>query len=344
MIEVLIVTGPLGSGKTTAVNRLLKREIASHRRVAVLINEFGSVSVDEALVAAERPELAGIVNLINGCVCCSLRQDVVAALAAWCGQPMAERPERVVMETTGLADPTDLLDLELDPMLLGRLKLVGCLTIVSCLSPLEHLHKRELLRRQLALASLIHISKADLDPSLALAWEGEIRQAFPHIPLVQSRLGELPAETADPWLGDLEPRPEGRVPNKGSSFAEARSFTLRWDHPIDPAALESLFQRPPPGGELLRAKGLCMFDGWPARHDGSALWSFQVADGRLEVAPLPTPLPDITVPQLAVIIGIGLDAQAWRKALRELERAPLGSRKKVVRASPSPSAGSSAAE
>ncbi|MBL0313406.1 MAG: hypothetical protein IPP78_11995 [Holophagaceae bacterium] len=92
MIEVLIVTGPLGAGKTTAVNRLLKREIASDRRVAVLINEFGSVSVDEALVNAERPELAGIANLINGCVCCSLRDDVVSALAAWCDGPTSERP------------------------------------------------------------------------------------------------------------------------------------------------------------------------------------------------------------------------------------------------------------
>ena len=72
-LEVLIVTGPLGSGKTTVVNRLLKREIAEGRKVAVLINEFGTVSVDGALVSAERPELAGITNLVNGCVCCSLK-------------------------------------------------------------------------------------------------------------------------------------------------------------------------------------------------------------------------------------------------------------------------------
>src|SRR5512140_2816620 len=122
-LEVLIVTGPLGSGKTTVVNRLLKREIAHGRKVAVLINEFGSVSVDDVLVNAERPELAGIANLVNGCVCCSLRSDVVAALAAWCDLPASIRPERVVMETTGLADPTDLVDLELEPELHGRMHL-----------------------------------------------------------------------------------------------------------------------------------------------------------------------------------------------------------------------------
>lgn len=342
MIEVLIVTGPLGAGKTTAVNRLLKQEIASHRKVAVLINEFGSVSVDQALVVAERPELAGIVNLINGCVCCSLRDDVVAALAAWCELPEAKRPERVVMETTGLADPTDLMDLELESSLQGRLRLVGCLTIVSCLGPVSHLQSRPLLRRQLALASLIHISKADLDPSMALAWESEIHQAFPHHTLVQSRLGELPSGAADPWLGDLKPAPEGRIPEQGLSFAGARSLTLHWDHPIDPSALESLFQRPPLAGELLRAKGICVFEGWPARHDGSDLWAFQVADGRLEVAPLPKLTEGSTAAQAAVIIGIGLDPNAWRKALRELERVPLGARRKVLR--PKLSVGPSAAE
>jgi len=81
-LEVLLVTGPLGAGKTTVVNRLLKVEIAAGRRVAVLINEFGAVSVDGALVEAERPELAGIANLMNGCACCSLRGEVVATLAA----------------------------------------------------------------------------------------------------------------------------------------------------------------------------------------------------------------------------------------------------------------------
>ncbi len=330
MIEVLIVTGPLGAGKTTAVNRLLKHEIALGRRVAVLINEFGSVSVDESLVNAKRPELAGIANLINGCACCSLRDDVVATLAAWCDQPVGERPERVVMETTGLADPTELLDLELDPLLQGRLRLVGCLTIVSCLGPLDHLRTRELLRRQIALASLIHISKADLDPSLAMAWESEIRQGFPHITLVQSRQGATPAEAMDPWAGDLRPLPEGRIKNDRPSFAEARSLTLRWDHPIDPTALESLFQHPPLGGELLRAKGICTFEGWPARNDGSDLWTFQVADGRLELAPMRALSTGAPAALVAVVIGIGLDSNVWQKALRGMERAPLGSRKKVV--------------
>ncbi len=329
-IAVLIVTGPLGAGKTTAVNRLLKEEISAGRRVAVLINEFGAVSVDGSLVNAERPELAGVENLVNGCVCCSLRDDVVATLRAWCDQPEATRPDRVVLETTGLADPTDLVDLELDAALAGRLRIAGLLTVVSCLGPLDHLRTRPLLHRQVALASLIYLSKADLDPSAAVAWEGELRAAFKGIPLVHSRQG-VPMEGApDPWRGDLRSAPEGWAPTAGPSFADARSITVHWDHPLDPAALEALFLAPPAQGELLRAKGVCAFAGWAPRNDGSDRWAFQLADGRLEVSPLPLP-PGGSAPACAgVVIGTELDGAFWKKSLRELERPPEGVRRKVV--------------
>lgn len=329
-LDILIVTGPLGSGKTTVVNRLLRREIAEKRKVAVLINEFGTVSVDGALVDAERPELAGIANLVNGCVCCSLRGDVVAALAAWCDLPEDRRPERVVLETTGLADPTDLMDLEAEAPLAGRMRLAGCLTVISCLAPLDHLAQRPLLRHQAALASLVYISKADLDPSLAIAWEGQLRSAFPGSLIVHTRLGEPPAGSPDPWAGDVKLPPEGQVRLPGHSFAEARSTALHWDHPVDPEALQELFLHRPDQGELLRAKGIASFAGWPIRDDGSDRWAFQVADGRVEILPLLPLSTGELAPRMAVVIGTHLDLPAWRKALRELERPPAGGRRKVA--------------
>ena len=328
MVEVLIVTGPLGAGKTTAVNRLLKAEAAAGRRVAVLINEFGAVSVDGALVGAERPELAEVADLVGGCACCSLREDVVKTLEAWCGQPEDTRPERVVLETTGLADPSDLVDLGLDPALRGKLRIVGVLTVVSALTPLHHLKERTLLRRQVAMASLLHLSKADLDPSAALAWESQVRAAHPALPQARIWNGAPPQDAPDPWAG--APAQESLEPSEGPSFGEARAFALSFDHPVDPEALEALFQGPGPGGELLRAKGVVRFEGWPVRSDGSDRWSFQVADGRLEVAPLPLPPGAEPAPALAVVIGLGLDGVAWKQALRSLERPPIGARKKVV--------------
>jgi len=328
-LEVLIVTGPLGAGKTTVVNRLLKAEVAAGRRVAVLINEFGAISVDGTLVDAERPELAGVENLVNGCVCCSLRNDVVATLQAWCDQPGGRRPERVVLETTGLADPTDLLDLEQEPTLAGRLRLAGLLTVISSLAPVDHLKTKPLLHRQAALASLIHLSKADLDPSAAVAWESELRATFRQIPLVPTRHGVAPEGSPDPWRGDLRPLPEGWEAADGPSFAEARSLTLHWDHPVDPAALEALLLAPPAAGELLRAKGVCAFAGWAARNDGSDRWAFQLADGRLEISPLPLSADGTAPACAAVVIGTGLDALYWKKTLRNLECAPAGQRRKT---------------
>jgi G3E family GTPase len=334
MLDLLVVTGPLGAGKTTVVNRLLRKEVEAGRRVAVLINEFGAVSVDGALVGAERPEVAGLQNLVNGCVCCSLRDDVVATLAAWADQPEGTRPDRVVLETTGLADPTDLMDLEREPALQGRIRLRGVLTVLSCLGPVDHLRTRDLLRRQVGLASLVYLSKGDLDPSAAVAWEGELRSAHRGLTIVPTRQGEAPAGSPDPWQGDPQ-TPAGWAPSEGTSFADTRSFHLTFDHAVDPAGLEALFTSPDVDpalgtGELLRAKGVCAFDGWAPRADGSDRWAFQVADGRMEICPLGLLADGSAAPAMAVLIGTGLDTGAWKRALRALERPPEGARRKII--------------
>jgi hypothetical protein len=99
---------------------------------------------------------------------------------------------------------------------------------------------------------------------------------------------------------------------------------------VDPAALEALLLAPPAAGELLRAKGVCAFAGWDPRNDGSDRWAFQLADGRLEISPLPLRADGSASDRAAVVIGTGLDATHWKKALRDLERAPQGARRKVV--------------
>ena len=317
---MLLVTGPLGSGKTTVVNRLLKEALATGCRISLLINEFGSVSVDETLVEAERPELAGIASLVNGCACCSLRGDVIATLATWCDLPAERRPERIVLETTGLADPTDLLDLGAEETLRGRLQLAGCLTVVSCLTPLHHLNQRELLRHQIALANLVYISKADLDPSLAMAWESDLRAAFKGATVIQTRLGQAPRGSPDPWAGDGVTSADPRLPLPRHGYADARVLTLVWNHPVDPEGMEALFRQPPGPGELLRAKGVASFQGWPIREDSSDRWAFQLADGRLEIMPLPLRPDGSPVPRVAVVIGRGLNLPHWKQALAALER------------------------
>jgi hypothetical protein len=198
--------------------------------------------------------------------------------------------------------------------------------VVSALTPLHHLEQRPLLRRQVALASLCYISKADLDPSMAMAWESQIRSAYPGQVLRRTCRG-LAAEPADPWAGVL---PEAPASTGLPSFANARALTLRWDHPVDAEDLERLFLRPPATGEVLRAKGVCVFSGWPGRNDGSDRWAFQLADGRLEITPLPAFADGSLAPLAAVVIGLGLDQAAWRRDLRGLERPPAGARRKIT--------------
>jgi G3E family GTPase len=194
----------------------------------------------------------------------------------------------------------------------------------------DHLQTRPLLHRQAALASLIHLSKGDLDPSAAVAWESELRTAFRQLPLVPTRHGLAPEGSPDPWTGDVRPIPQGWAASAPSSFAEARAISLHWDYPVDPSALEALLLAPPAQGELLRAKGVCAFSGWAARNDGSDRWAFQLADGRLEISPLPLPADGRPAVSAAVVIGTQLDSSQWKRDLRELEVPPEGARRRVL--------------
>lgn len=328
-VELLIVTGPLGSGKTTAVNTLLRRGLGEGHRIALLVNEFGESSIDGALLAHHRAELAGVADLVNGCACCTLREDVIVALATWCNLPPDQRPERIVLETTGLADPTDLVDLEQDPRLAGRLRLMGLLTVLSCLTPPETLMLDALLHRQLSLAGLVHLTNGDVDPAAQATWLALLERDFHGVPVVISHHGTPEGEGLDPWKGDPQSRDARQARREGTSFADARSHSLRLEHPLDPAGLEDLLARHPEGGRLLRAKGVVRFQGHGLRADGSDLWQFQWADWRVDLAPLAWTGSEIPETR-AVIIGRGLDSVAWRNAFHALERPPQGARRRLA--------------
>ncbi len=336
-MDLLIVTGPLGSGKTTAVNRLLRESLAQGHKVALLVNEFGETSVDGALLLPFQQELEGIANLVNGCACCSLRGDLVKVLEDWAGLPLDQRPDRIVLETTGLADPVDLVDLEQDPRLVGHLRLAGVLTVLSCLVPREERQLDRVLHHQLTLASLVYLSKGDVEEEAQQHWRDHLAQTYPSVPVAIARHGLPEAGSPDPWTLDGVPRPHlADSATEPTSYGNARAFTLTWDHPLDPLKLEALLKDPPSEGTLLRAKGICSFAGWPVRGDGGDRWSFQFADGRVDLAPFPG-LPGQAPPEwTAVVIGRDLDFTLWRRELRNLEVVPEGARRKVALPGPPP--------
>ena len=98
---VTIITGFLGAGKTTLVNHILKGDHG--KLIAVIENEFGAVSIDDALVGENMKEKEDVITMDNGCVCCTVRGDLVRALLTL--KDRAKKFDHVIIETTGLADP-----------------------------------------------------------------------------------------------------------------------------------------------------------------------------------------------------------------------------------------------
>ena len=160
-IPVIILTGFLGSGKTTLLQRLLQTK--EGRGAAVLINEFGEISLDHLLVKSVR---GSTVVLQNGCVCCSVRSELRAGLRELVdSRAKGEGPpfDRIVIETTGLADPVPVVQtITVDPMLRNHLRLTSLVSTVDALNGLEQVNTQDEAMRQAATADWLVITKTDL--------------------------------------------------------------------------------------------------------------------------------------------------------------------------------------
>ena len=161
MIGVLVLTGFLGSGKTTLLRHLLRQSEFSH--TAVIINEFGEIGLDHELVEASTDSF---VQLKTGCLCCKVRSDLVETLADMlrrrdCGEVTPFT--RVVIETSGLADPAPILHtLMTDAGMAGRLALSSVVTTVDAVTGVGTLAREQVSVKQVALADHLILTKSDL--------------------------------------------------------------------------------------------------------------------------------------------------------------------------------------
>ena len=167
-IPVSVITGFLGSGKTTLLNRLLGH--AEMRNTAVIINEFGEIGLDHILV---RKLDEDVVLLNSGCLCCTVREDLVVSMRDLLRKrAKGEVPafDRLVIETTGLADPAPILHtLMTDPVLGSRYRIDGIVTTVDAANAMSQLDAQYESVKQAAAADRIVLTKTDLIGSDAVA-------------------------------------------------------------------------------------------------------------------------------------------------------------------------------
>jgi G3E family GTPase len=159
-ISVSIVTGFLGSGKTTLISRVLRD--AAFARTAVIVNEFGEIGLDHELIAASDETL---LALTTGCLCCAIRSDLVATLLDLQRRRDAGEItyDRVLIETSGLADPAPILHALMTDRDLVRLHVIdGVVTVVDVLHGEATLLRHAEARRQAALADVLLLSKTDV--------------------------------------------------------------------------------------------------------------------------------------------------------------------------------------
>lgn len=262
-IPVTLLTGFLGAGKTTLLNRLLS---APHGlRIAVIENEFGPVNIDSALLVRDTAE---VIEMTNGCLCCTIRGDLAGHLHDLQHRRAAGELafDRLVIETTGLADPTPIVQTFFgEPTLLETYQLDGILTLVDALHAGQQLDQHALLRKQIGFADRLLISKADLVSSAALAALGERLTAMnPLATQLVLQPGELPFaqlfELRGFHLDAAAPAPAlERFRPLGRSFADDIA-AMHWQHQgwVDRQRVGAVVQAllAEHGDDLLRYKGV----------------------------------------------------------------------------------------
>ena len=250
-LPVSVITGFLGSGKTTLLSRLLRDP--AFERTAVIINEFGAVGLDHLLVESSDEQ---VLMLEGGCVCCTVRGDLVRTAADLLARRAAGTVtpfERIVIETTGLADPAPIIHaLMTDRDIAEALRLESVITTVDAAAGAATLDAHPQSVKQAALADCIVVTKSDLaDPNGLIERLHELNPAAPKLAAVHGAVDArllFQTRRAFPENGDSH-----HFPSDGIT-----TFCLRREKPLHAVTLGLFLQVVAEhcGARLLRLKGL----------------------------------------------------------------------------------------
>jgi len=254
-LPLTVIGGFLGAGKTTLVNRLLS---GTHGvRVAVLVNDFGRINIDAALITSRT---ADTISLANGCACCTIAGDLTKALLELVRRE--DPPEAIVLEASGLADPLGIAQVALaNP----ALRLDGILAVVDGEAAARTAADpacAATFAAQASAADLIILNKADLAHGEALAAARALAGALaPGKPVIETSNADVPAEIV---LGIRSTRVLAPALPADAGHASAfGSWSASTDAPLDDERLRAMLDALPQG--VLRAKGILRFSSDPGR-------------------------------------------------------------------------------
>ncbi len=273
---LMLITGGLGSGKTTLVRRILDNASC---RIAVLMNEFGEIAIDSEVISGENID---IVELAGGCVCCSMTGEFEAAV-----KEIIEKikPDLILVEATGVAE-SDALVYEVEDLPGVRLDSVIC--IIDAFVDTRYPYVGHASRTQIAAADIILINKTDLvSPYEASAVESSIRRYNSHAPLLKTTGCEI---GTDLLFGTYAgPRPRHFSAGIDTAF---ESFSWESGKKLDSGSFEEFARGLPP--QVFRSKGFVVLD------NGSRLFNFVAGRSDFEDFPADS--------NRLVFIGKDLDA------------------------------------
>ncbi|HZS67642.1 MAG TPA: GTP-binding protein [Burkholderiales bacterium] len=312
-----VITGFLGSGKTTLLSRLLRHP--AFERTAVIINEFGAVGLDHLLVESSDEQ---ILLLEGGCVCCTVRGDLVRTA----GDLLARRAagavtafERIVIETTGLADPAPIVHaLMTDRNIADALRLESVITTVDAAAGAATLDAHPESVKQAALADCIVVTKSDLADPAATGLAARLQALNPTAPKLAAMHGAVDAaQLFDGRAYDPARYDPALFKTAAHRHGGINTFCLRREKPLHAATLSLFLQLVAEhcGAKLLRLKGLIDVVESPGRP--------AVIHGVQHVFHPPAWLdqwPDEDHSTRIVVISQGLEAQWLQDVLEILEK------------------------
>lgn len=263
-VPVTILTGFLGAGKTTLLNRILT---GNHGlRVAVLVNDFGSINVDADLVVGVEDD---VMSLANGCVCCSIRDDLIETVEAVLERP--ERPEYILLEASGVSDPSSIAMTFTDQRFRDTIRLDSIMCLVDAEQLFAAPEQMELKLRQIAFSDMVILNKVDLvERETVQKVHDWLKSRFRRYRLVEAvdanvpldillSVGRFAAEQLDAEIPEHHEHGPGcgcpgHDHEHGHDHAAHFSTTmLRSERPVPLSGLREAIKRLP--GEVYRVKG-----------------------------------------------------------------------------------------